>query len=491
MQSPILVLYRSVDHERVFDCIRGIDENVGKELCFAVASDTVTDDKLYFDLIQQSKVFLLVYSSNYALIETTEYNRIRKMLELIASHVDKRIAIISLDSDIVPDWLEEILPRQQVTFLSNSLSVDVLYKTLKERVIDNNLQRINALPKGIFKVGDLFYRATQDGDVVEVSSESGDYNPEFRCFGNDIPELIIPQTIQYAGYEYEVIGIGESAFRNSYGYKSVIIPPTVKYIKGTAFADSSIVSIVIPDSVTEIGEWAFDCSRLAEIKLSKNIRHLRKCLFKDCSSLASLILPKGLKQIEDSIFSGCGIGSITIPDTVVNIGSGVFRDSSIATIVVDKENPKYDNRENCGAIIETATDTLIAAGSNSTIPNSVKCIGSNVLSFDKNIKSLVVPNGVLLIKECAYSISSIESVIIPDSVLVIEDEAFAYCDNLHTVTLGRNIAKIGRNVFWNLSHYNNYNIECLPMVYVPKGLKDKYMKLLHTDFASRIIEIEE
>ena len=141
----------------------------------------------------------------------------------------------------------------------------------------------------------------------------------------------------------------------------------------------------------------------------------------------------------------------------------------------------------CNEIIETATDTLIAVCKNTIIPEGIKSISPDVHS--DLLEGIVIPNGVQKIyKQTFFNCGNLKSVIISDSVLWIDDEAFAYCDMLSSVTLGRNIVKIGKFVFYNLSYYNDYNKECLPIIKVPKGLKDKYSSMLHEDFADRIIE---
>ena len=76
-------------------------------------------------------------------------------------------------------------------------------------------------------------------------------------------------------------------------------------------------------------------------------------------------------------FSGCtGLTSITIPNSVTSLGGGCFQNCArLESIEVESENTVYDSRENCNAIIETSSNTMIAGCKNTTIPNSVTSLG--------------------------------------------------------------------------------------------------------------------
>ncbi|MBO4451696.1 MAG: leucine-rich repeat domain-containing protein [Bacteroidaceae bacterium] len=145
----------------------------------------------------------------------------------------------------------------------------------------------------------------------------------------------IVSSITYEGNCYEVLGVGSSAFSNC----------------------TSLTSLTLPNSVTSIGSSAFS----------------------GCTGLTSLTLPNSVTSINDYAFSGCSsLTSLTIPANVTTIGEKAFSDcSGLTSIVVDKNNSVYDSRENCNAIIETATNTLIVECSTTIVPSSVAAIYSN------------------------------------------------------------------------------------------------------------------
>ena len=159
-----------------------------------------------------------------------------------------------------------------------------------------------------------------------------------------------------------------------------------------------------------------------------------------------IALEEGTLGIADGAFSGCSeLASVTIPASVKNIGTMAFPDCKI---IVDKNNPKYDSRDNCNGIIETASNTLIVGNSNTIIPNSVTSIGDGAFRGCTGLTSVTIPNSVTSIGGSAfYGCSGLTSVTIPNSVTSIGDHAFEYCSGLTSVTIGNSVTSIGDGAF--------------------------------------------
>ena len=202
-----------------------------------------------------------------------------------------------------------------------------------------------------------------------------------------------------------------------------IIPPSV-------FAGcSSLTSITIPNSVTSIGSGAFF----------------------GCSSLTSMIIPKSVTSIEGALFSGC---------------------SSLTSISVEPDNSVYNSRDNCNAIIETKSNTLIAGCKAATIPYSVTSIGDWAFDGCSGLTSITIPSNVTSIGNYSFSYcDNLKTVTIPNSVTSIGFQAFIDCKGLASVISEiQNPFEIGNYVF------DSYNpdIYATATLTVPAGTKAKY-----------------
>ena len=110
-------------------------------------------------------------------------------------------------------------------------------------------------------------------------------------------------------------------------------------------------------------------------------------------------------SIDEIAFYYCeGLTSIEIPSSITKIGNFAFGNCpALTSIVVESGNPRYDSRNNCNAIIETASNTLIVGCNNTMIPNSVTAIGQEALAYYKGLTSIVIPNSVTSIGQWAFT----------------------------------------------------------------------------------------
>ncbi len=160
-------------------------------------------------------------------------------------------------------------------------------------------------------------------------------------------------------------------------------------------------------------------------------------------------------------FYGCSsLTSVTIPNSVTSIGSWAFRNcSSLTSLSVEAGNTIYDSRNNCNAIIETATNTLIVGCQNTTISNTVTSIGSSAFSDCSSLTSVTIPNSVTSIGEDAfYNCSGLTSVTIPNSVTSIGEEVFMGCSSLTSLTIPNSVTSIGGRAFEGCSGLTSLTI---------------------------------
>ena len=135
--------------------------------------------------------------------------------------------------------------------------------------------------------------------------------------------------------------------------------------------------------------------------------------------LEQVILPTTLKGIGDEVFEGCKrLKSIVIPKSVVRIGFSPFYNCyKLISISVEEGNPVFDSRENCNAIIETATNTIRCGCPITTFPTSVTGIGDDAFSGRLGLTSITIPDWITSIgRQAFYSCEGLTSITIPKGI---------------------------------------------------------------------------
>lgn len=283
------------------------------------------------------------------------------------------------------------------------------------------------IPKNITSIGRRAFMGCSKLSIIEVDKDNPVYDSRENC--NAIIETATNKLIA---------GCGRTT-----------IPHSVNSIEEFAFVHcESLTELNIPDSIIEIGNGAFmGCSYLKTVRLPKDLKQLNTCLFNSCILLEKIEIPEGVESIKGGAFASCDeLRELEIPQSVTFIHKKAFNGGHLQRIKVHPLNPVYDSRENCNAIIERATDKLIAGCSKTTIPNSVKSIADEAFI-------------------CCYELTEIT---IPEGVINIGDYAFYVCDDLTCITLPSTLQSVGEDAFEDTN---------LTQIIIPLGHKERFSKM--------------
>lgn len=225
--------------------------------------------------------------------------------------------------------------------------------------------------------------ATKIIDGVRYQYDSKIKTYSVTGFTSDVVDNLV---IQKEINGKKVTAIQDQAFKNCEKIKSVQISDTVISIGKSAFENSGITAIHIPDSVQSIGESAFAaCSGLTNISLSDKITVISAQCFYN-SGLVQVKLPENLKTIENRAFYGTQLKTVELSETVTDIGEQAFANTRLQEI---------------------------------TIPGTVKRLTENNFAYCTSLEKAVLKDGVEQLGNAFMSCKSLKELYIPDSVYLI------------------------------------------------------------------------
>ncbi len=288
-------------------------------------------------------------------------------------------------------------------------------------------------------------------------------------------DIVIGSTVN----GHTVVDIYSGAFADTQ-ITSIVLPDSITYIGDNAFMNCYyLAQITLPADLTQIGNYAFyGCSELTAITLPNKTQSIGSYAFAECFSLETIDLPASLTEIGTYAFYRCTwLTGITVPAGVSEIGAYAFSDcTSLETAVLSKGITVIGDYafSNCNAL------TAI------TIPSGVTSIGVNAFNNCNSLKSVTLAEGLISIGEGAFqNCDKLESILLPSTLQEIDSYAFYSCDALTAINIPGSVSTIGDHAFMDcynlktvtiedgvsvIGDYAFYNCDDLVSVEIPEGV---------------------
>lgn len=332
----------------------------------------------------------------------------------------------------------------------------------------------NSISAETIEIDGIYYTLSQSDLTAEVTENPNKYKGD----------ITIPGVINVGEKSYKVVSIGFQAFKDSKDLTSIIISENIRIINSAAFYDClNLNAVIFPESINSIESVAFSgCSELKELKFPHNLTFIGNNAFSYCDKLTTIDLPenelytiagyefnfcKGLTTInipsnvtQITGFNGCtSLTSISIPKQITEFGEFAFAGcSNLSSIVVEEDNPVYDSRDNCNAVIETASNTIIIGCKNTIFSPSITGIGNSAFYGRSNLVSLDIPNTINSIgKDAFQECTGLKDLYLPESIISIGKNAFNGCSGLTTIMIPSSLKDI-TSVFTNCTNLSSINI---------------------------------
>lgn len=448
--------------------------------------------------------------------------------------------------NILEDILCEVCPIQDVSNtkvielsnageLKDALSQIDLYQT-DQLIIKGDLNAADILALQLICGTDSLGKATgsyyagiidlSDANIVEGGGcYKGSYTTEKNVFprGSSLSSaysptsIILPKStktigsgsLNYCRYVDIPNGVENIYdFGVLYGLKEMRIPSSVSYISG-AYSHELLRSIIVDENnatydsrdncnaiiKTASNKLIIGCSNTT---IPSSVVEIGMYAFSNAWPYQEVVIPDGVKKIDsDAYYGNYGLKRIRLPKSLEVLNEHSFESChEITEILVDKENPVYDSRNDCNAVMETASNTLVLGCSGTVIPESTKSIGDYAFySRLKSVTSLNIPDNVSDLGRNAFGCDgftscTINTIVLPTQLSHI-DRPFGTSTIKEIVSKQEIPCDLTEQGTWENGVFftdNQKYKNCI--LYVPKGSKEAYIQAEEWKRFKNIVEID-
>jgi hypothetical protein len=265
-----------------------------------------------------------------------------------------------------------------------------------------------------------------------------------------------------------VTTIGEAAFQYGGSFNDITIPESVTSIGRSAFNGCNITSltwnakncssngnmqtrnierVTIGDEVVVLPDYFVNSSKITKVNIPQSVTTIGNWAFNGCSGLSSITIPDSVARIGGNAFAGCvNLTDIDIPDAVNYIGEEAFaNDINLVSVTIGKSvsEIRYSVFEGCN--IKNLTWNARNCSSNGDMPT-------------RNIERVTIGDEVVVLPDYFVKGSKITTVNIPQSVTTIGSQTFRDCSGLTNVNIPNSVTHIGGEAFFGCSGLTSITI---------------------------------
>ncbi len=359
---------------------------------------------------------------------------------------------------------EFTIPKNLITIQSEAFS-GTGYSVLNYNVVNGG------------SISSAAYRGMKNLTTIKIGDNVTEI-PEKAFSGLDtVKEVIMSDSVKIIGYR---------AFSYCYNLESVKMSKNLTGIDIEAFYYcSSLTDFTLPESLDYIDDSAFyGCSKITEFTLPKNLTYLGNCALPQtlttlyynaenlsCSSspfnytsVSNIVFSDKIKRIQYGLLSEIKtIESLTLPDSITEIGEKAFYKSSIKNIKLSSGLIVIEN--------SAFAETNIKIEGNA-LPDGLRIIGDNAFSKNNGIEELYIPDSVVDIATGSFSdCANLKKVRMSSNVKLIASKAFYNCSALEEFTWNSDVKLIADYAFYNCKALKNFNFAGVELVY-PNSFKN-------------------
>lgn len=326
----------------------------------------------------------------------------------------------SLENINLPDTVEKIETR---SFYTCSALGEInlgpqLEEIGREAFYDAGLESVN-IPNSTQEIGEYAFCANTSLQEVTLGSGLDGIEPGMFVSCENLSTIKFPSNITY---------IGDSAF-NDTGLTTVDIPDTVTSVGTSAFANcKSLQEVNIGSGMTHIADSAFSGCDLKDLTIGGKVESIGMFAFSSSQNLESVVIPNSVTEIEYGAFQNCGnLLEIEIPDSIEAIGGFVFDSMNSSN-----NTAWYDSQEDgvvyAGKVLYKYKGTA-PEGTVVTVEDGTKGIAGYAFYWQYGITEVQIPNTMTNIGDYAFlGCEKLTEIRIPQSVTKIGEGALGYLD---------------------------------------------------------------